>query len=129
MASPLVSQTAQPIDSLLAAQRKTVARIPDGQLKTPTWSQKIANQGPWDEVNDPLPLEGPTSLPMPVEISDEESLKPFFKYLESNTAFEHDGDKREPFYETDMLEFNKGVVYVDGRMDLCKMWVFLRSLS
>ena len=45
------------------------------------WKHRVLRQGPWDEVNDLLPLTGPPALPMPVSISDEESLAAFFKYL------------------------------------------------
>ncbi|KAJ7589596.1 hypothetical protein C8J56DRAFT_939043 [Mycena floridula] len=107
----------------ISPQRLAVMTIPDGQKRGPNWRQKIAAMGPWDAAIDPLSLEGPPSLPMPVKISDMDSLQPFFDYLSSNSSFEHEGGKQEPYYATDMLEFNKGVVYVDGRMDLCKMVV------
>ena len=47
----------------------------------PEWKHRVLRQGPWDEVNDPLPLTGSPALPMPVSISDEESLAAFFKHL------------------------------------------------
>lgn len=47
----------------------------------PEWKQRILRQGPWDEVKDPLPLTGAPALPMPVIISDEESLAAFFNHL------------------------------------------------
>lgn len=45
------------------------------------WKKRTLGQGPWDEVKDPLPLTGAPALPMPVTISDEESLAAFFNHL------------------------------------------------
>ena len=45
------------------------------------WNQRVLRQGPWDGVKDPLPLTGAPALPMPVTISDEESLAAFFNHL------------------------------------------------
>ena len=45
------------------------------------WKHRVLRQGPWDEVNDLLPLTGSPALPMPVSISDEESLAAFFNHL------------------------------------------------
>ena len=49
--------------------------------KHPEWKQRVVRQGPWDEVNDVLPLTGSPALPMPVSISDEETLAAFFNHL------------------------------------------------
>ena len=82
-------------------------------------------------MNDPLSLEGAPSLPMPVEQSDKESLAPFFAHLRNGGTHEHNGEASaasnkattgtEPYYDTELIEFNKGVLYADGRIDLCKM--------
>ena len=93
------------------------------------WSARVRKQGPWDPIADPVSLAGAPSLPMPVEISDPDSLSPFFQHLasggsdeKSSTAIGADGkNDSEPFYGTNTLEFEKGVVYSDHRMDLCKM--------
>lgn len=88
----------------------------------PTWKDRILKQGPWDEVKDPVSHAGAPSLPMPVEISDEKSLAPFFEHL--SVGGTHDtlnGSKsKEAYYQTDIAEFEKGILYEDGRMDLCK---------
>lgn len=47
----------------------------------PEWKQRVLRQGPWDGVKGPLPLTGAPALPMPVAISDEESLAAFFNHL------------------------------------------------
>ena len=96
-----------------------------------SWRKRISNQqGPWNEVEDPLPLSGSPALPMPVQISDPESLAPFFAHLRNAGTHQplnrpeqdQKGDPgSEPYYGVELLEFEKGVLYSDGRMDLCKM--------
>jgi Ran GTPase-activating protein (RanGAP) involved in mRNA processing and transport len=73
-------------------------------------------------------LKGAPSLPMPVEISDARSLTPFFNHLKHDGSYETASDATgqsqtaaEPYYNVPTLEFDKGVLYEDGRMDLCKM--------
>ena len=66
------------------------------------------------------------AIPMPVKISSAESLAPFFDYLAQDGSFESRGDitvQLEPYYEEPYIEFEKGVLYRDQRMDLCKMYV------
>jgi len=58
------------------------------QKRTNTWAGRIEAQGPWDEENDVVSLEGPEAIPMPVKISSEESLAPFFDFLASGGSFE-----------------------------------------
>ncbi|KAM0797751.1 hypothetical protein BDR22DRAFT_824019 [Usnea florida] len=63
----------------------------------PECKKRILRQGPWDEVNDVLPLTSRPALPMP-------------------------GSRgQEPYNGVDTGEFEKGILYEDGRMDLCKM--------
>ncbi|KXT04178.1 hypothetical protein AC578_57 [Pseudocercospora eumusae] len=85
---------------------------------------RISAQGPWDESSDPLSLRGAPSLPMPVEVSDKDSLAPFFEHLRKDGTHEAAGDGAaglEPYYETNLFEFKKVVLYADGRVDLCKI--------
>ncbi len=35
--------------------------------------------------------------------------------------FDQGSKGQEPFYGVDVAEFEKGILYKDGRMDLCKM--------
>ncbi|KAF2010158.1 RNI-like protein [Aaosphaeria arxii CBS 175.79] len=95
-----------------------------------SWRHRIIEQGPWDPLKDPVSLDGSPSLPMPVQISEPKTLKPFFDHLRvggtekqasSTTATESSSRIQEPHYEVDALEFERGVVYSDRRMDLCKM--------
>ena len=98
------------------------AFLADSKIKS-----KMLEQGPWDEsCEDILSV---SALPMPVEISDAESLHPFFSHIEKFNGPNTDWDRittgvnisKEPAEDTDMIEFPKGVLYADGRMDLCKM--------
>jgi hypothetical protein len=104
-----------------------------------SWRKRIVNQqGPWNEVEDPLSLNGAPSLPMPVQISDPESLAPFFAHLR-NAGTHRPSDKAtqdqsgqpgaEPYYDVELLEFEKGVLYSDGRVDLCKMATGPRNIG
>ena len=104
-------------------EAEETARI-DIRLGKP-WRDRVLAQGPWDEENDPLPLTGPPALPMPVKISDEESLAPFFRHLGgggTHDTFDALDASRgyEAYYGVELAEFGKGLLYEDGRMDLCK---------
>lgn len=59
---------------------------------------------------------------MPVEISDEKSLAPFFEHLSRGSTHDtFNGSKgKEGYYQIDTAEFEKGVLYEDGRMNLYK---------
>ncbi|KAF2240083.1 RNI-like protein [Viridothelium virens] len=92
------------------------------------WTTRIGKQGPWDEHGDQLSLRGTPSLPMPVQISDEEDLKPFFQHLRSNldtmpSSLDGATEGEEPHYGTRFTEFKKGIIYEDRRLDLCKLVV------
>ncbi|KAI1878396.1 uncharacterized protein JN550_000578 [Neoarthrinium moseri] len=92
---------------------------------------------PWDPINDPLDLGGPKALPMPVRIGKQEDFEDCFAFLKSNADDQVGGlfdmpdtssahpdlgfiRGEEPVYKTRMIEFRRGVVYEDGRLDLCK---------
>ncbi|USW58393.1 Putative leucine-rich repeat domain superfamily [Septoria linicola] len=105
----------------------------EGQPLSMRWAEKIRRQGgAWDPSADPLSLQGASSLPMPVEISDKASLAPFFEFL-SNDGKVHTwlGGLRgtEPAHSVPTLEFKKGVAYEDGRIDLCKMATGPRNIG
>lgn len=93
---------------------------------------------PWDPAQDPVEL--PKATPMPVEIGQKSDFTDCFAFLKSD-----DGGRveallnmpdsssilpslgaiigEEPTYNSRLLEFKRGVVYEDGRLDLCKMVV------
>jgi Ran GTPase-activating protein (RanGAP) involved in mRNA processing and transport len=54
--------------------------------------------------------------PMPVSISSLDELEPFFKFLES-------GEELKTTDATEFMKFTRGVIYNDGRIDLCKQVV------
>lgn len=73
---------------------------------------------------------------MPVEQSDKDSLAPFFAHLRNGGTHEptesvsKDGAAGiEPYYNTELIEFEKGVLYADGRVDLCKMVTGPRNIG
>lgn len=74
------------------------------------WTKRIRTQGSWDEVPDPLSTKGPSSLPMPVEVSDKESLAPFFAHLRNGGALQPIADAtnsskpgHEPYYNVEFI--------------------------
>ncbi|KAF4453089.1 hypothetical protein F53441_4176 [Fusarium austroafricanum] len=101
-------------------------------VQAPVWASRILSQGAWDPTKRPISLGGVPAIPMPVEIAHEADLAPFLNHLEdggtfelngNEKGFELDGGRGEPYYGIKGAEFRKGVVYEDGRMDLCKMVV------
>jgi hypothetical protein len=114
---------------VVAENRKRTLEENQKRNELVNWEARVRKQGPWDPVADPISLAGAPSLPMPVEISDPDSLSPFFQHLalggnddKSSTTVGADGhNDAEPYYSVNTLEFEKGVVYSDHRMDLCKM--------
>ena len=111
-------------------QRKRAIRLATERNEQFNWNKRIAGQGLWDPVSDPVSLKGAPSLPMPVKVADPQTLAPFFEHLKlggtddtsSSTRAADDAiEADEPYYGTKTLEFEKGVLYSDHRMDLCKM--------
>ncbi|KAF4345309.1 hypothetical protein FBEOM_811 [Fusarium beomiforme] len=101
-------------------------------VQAPVWASRITSQGVWDPAKHPISLDGVPAIPMPVQIANEADLAPFLNHLENGGSskltghekgFELDGGRGEPYYGVKGAEFRKGVVYDDGRMDLCKMVV------
>ncbi|KAF7555956.1 hypothetical protein G7046_g6439 [Stylonectria norvegica] len=101
-------------------------------VRAPIWASRITSQGPWDPAKMPISLQGTKAIPMPVHVADAEDLAPFLAHLQNGGTHELkdgeqgselDGGKGEPYYGVKGAEFRKGVVYEDGRMDLCKMVV------
>ena len=120
---------------LVYEQRRTaIARATDHNTRH-TWIKRIAVQGPWDEANDQLTPSGAPSLPMPVEVSDKDSLAPFLTHLRDNGRCQPISSSKvfttgvEPFYDIDLIEFQRGVLYADGRIDLCKMVTGPRNIG
>ncbi|KAH6663745.1 hypothetical protein B0J14DRAFT_608984 [Halenospora varia] len=99
-------------------------------------------QGPWAGQDvDPLDLNGPKAIPMPVEIGSTKDFEPIFSFLADDRPFWNNNDdptlepnfrdlkhqqnkqgKRglELVWHNPIVEFPRGIVYEDGRLDLCK---------
>ncbi|KAG0268625.1 hypothetical protein DFQ27_006263 [Actinomortierella ambigua] len=109
----------------------------------PVWTSRIISQGPWNPETKPISLGGVRAIPMPVQVAEKEHLAPFLTHLsqngthllgendDSNSSKNNDDSEGmelndgqgEPYYGVKGAEFRKGVIYEDGRMDLCKMVV------
>ncbi|KAK3073706.1 hypothetical protein LTR53_004464 [Teratosphaeriaceae sp. CCFEE 6253] len=133
---------------VLEQRRQAIMKATQRHAKF-NWAKRILKQGPWDEVHDAISLKGAPSLPMPVVVSDKasarermliltrESLAPFFAHLcnggthePTSTSTAHEGIAGiEPFYGVELIEFEKGVLYSDGRVDLCKMVTGPRNIG
>ncbi|KAK1590226.1 leucine rich repeat protein [Colletotrichum navitas] len=101
-------------------------------VHAPVWASRILAQGPWDPAKAPVALTSAKAIPMPVAVAVAADLAPFFDHLkqrgthaldEGSAGAALEGGKGEPYYGVKGAEFRKGVVYEDGRMDLCKMAV------
>lgn len=100
------------------------------------WIERIKNQGPWNQVVTPDMLRGPPALPMPVTIATPESLAPCFDHIRNNgrntpipgltQSYELDD---EPYHDVSYIEFEKGVIYADQRLDLCKIVLGPRNID
>lgn len=123
-------------DRLLATQRhgKAVLGLEGAEygVQAPVWSSRIMAQGPWDATKRPVSLKVPPAIPMPVQVSPAEDLAPFLGHLSKGGTHmiqdnvdgkTLDEGKGEPYYGVQGAEFQRGVLYEDGRMDLCKMVV------
>lgn len=93
-----------------------------------TWIGRVKSQGPWNQQRTPKELQGAPSLPMPVSIASPESLFPCFDHISKNGThlpLLNGGHQykldTEQHYGIPYIEFEKGVIYEDRRVDLCKM--------
>lgn len=99
-----------------------------------TWVEKVRAAGPWHQIRTPEELFGAPSLPMPVSIAAAESLASCFDHIRAggthlptrqavSGGFSPLREFRldtEPNYRISYIEFEKGVIYEDQRVDLCK---------
>jgi len=117
---------------LVLKQRKCTIEDNTKQKELYDWGKRILKQGPWNPSTDPLSLGGAPSLPMPVRIAEHDELASFFEHLSlggtekissTGRAAENAIEIEEAFYNVKSLEFERGVLYSDRRMDLCKMVV------
>ncbi|KAF2829002.1 leucine rich repeat protein [Ophiobolus disseminans] len=122
---------------LVASQRRRIVEENTKRRELISWAPRIIKQGAWDPISDPVSLDGAPSLPMPVEFAEPESLAPFLQHLAVNGKVPNvstidNGTTvsiTEPYYQTPAIEFERGVEYSDGRMDLCKMVLGPRNIA
>lgn len=100
--------------------------------KTNKRGNLVRPQGPWKGQDlDPVSLDGPVAMPMPVTIPPEDEFRPVFDFLKRNEdpgiyiSGQQAADGITPGEElnwgTPMIKFRRGIIYEDGRLDLCKM--------
>jgi hypothetical protein len=96
------------------------------QVKDNKGGKLLKIQGPWaGQGLDPVDLKGPAAIPMPVSIGSFESFEPIFSFLAENKSITEAGESHgthgiELLWKNPLLEFERGIVYEDGRVDLCK---------
>jgi len=80
--------------------------------------KRVNNDTPADTISDLII----NPKPMPVEITSEESLRPFLTYLRENNYNSNDNINDKEDNNRSPLEFYRGAMY-NGRMDMCKQVV------
>ncbi|KAF9435055.1 hypothetical protein BGZ76_006980 [Entomortierella beljakovae] len=119
----LYEQLTKPAKAIVIARRKE-RQIAQNQPKS--LNKLLEIQGPWAGQDvDPLDLKGPTAIPMPVTIGNTDDFEPIFSFLSKDIAFAEAVDTQgahghELLWKVPTLEFKRGIVYEDGRLDLCK---------
>jgi hypothetical protein len=117
---------------LVVDQRKRTISENIKQNELFDWSKRILKQGAWHPDTDPWSLDGAPALPVPVQLAEGESLVPFFEHLACDGTEAKSSTARaaadaieieEPYYNVKSLEFERGVLYADRRLDLCKMFL------
>ncbi|KAF2669951.1 RNI-like protein [Microthyrium microscopicum] len=110
----ILQTNSQPEDEIISAKNNMITRV--------------KAQGPWHQKATSLELKGASALPMPVKIATPESLIPCFDHIRKNGTFlplpgedQKFSLDEEPYHHTPYIEFEKGVIYRDRRVDLCKM--------
>jgi hypothetical protein len=119
-------------ESLISLAKSVVRDKQQAHLASKTQARTLKVQGPWaGQELDPVDLKGPDAIPMPVEIGKAEDFAPIFGFL-AHESFEdtidnelkpnvHFQKKNEQFTgNVPLLEFPRGIIYEDGRLDLCK---------
>lgn len=109
---------------------------PAASIYSSIWIQRVKRQGPWDQIATPKMLRGPPSPPIPAKIANYHSFAPLFDHIRNNgrnvpipaVSREYKVQK-EPYYRVPYIEFEKGVIYEDRRIDLCKMGLGTRNID
>ncbi|KXJ90308.1 hypothetical protein Micbo1qcDRAFT_227500 [Microdochium bolleyi] len=99
----------------------------------PAQLERVREQGVWAPSAEELEVlkMGAPALPMPVRVPGRHEFEPFLEWTSSTGEHEmrlatptllNNGDG-EDHYRTPALEFRRGVLYEDARLDLCKQVV------
>ncbi|KAJ7747647.1 hypothetical protein DFH07DRAFT_830856 [Mycena maculata] len=125
--------------ALRRARRVVRERQEEESARREAECQAAEEQGEWrGQEEDPVSLAGPSARPMPVAIGTDEDFNGLLQFLQRNfdpkeilasdkqdirdeltsTLGMRPGEELK--WNTPLLEFQRGAVYVDGRLDLCK---------
>lgn len=134
----LIQYEAQRKQAVAGYRDVAAAKRAEEQLRQMQVNRPERMNQPWDPAQDPIEL--PKATPMPVKIGKKDDFKDCFAFLRSDSGGTVEtllnmpdpssippsfgatiGE--EPIYKSRLLEFKRGVVYEDGRLDLCKMVV------
>ncbi|KAN0098865.1 RNI-like protein [Hyaloscypha variabilis] len=119
-------------ESLISVGKSVVRNKQKARLAPKNQGLLLNIQGPWaGQAIDPVDLKGPAAIPMPVEIGKAEDFAPIFGFLAHDSfkdgnfaGFKPNFDflRRNEEYtgNVPLLEFPRGIIYEDGRLDLCK---------
>jgi Ran GTPase-activating protein (RanGAP) involved in mRNA processing and transport len=114
------------IYSKQVVRQKQADKLRAAQFQDNKGGRLLKIQGPWaGQELDPVDLTGPAAIPMPVSIGSFESFEPIFSFLAENKGITEAGESHgthgiELLWKSPLLEFERGIVYEDGRLDLCK---------
>lgn len=145
---PSLSDVAAAIryDSLVIPAKATVRQMQRDRIlaqlfpKNNKEGKLVKIQGPWAGQDfDPLDNNGPRAIAMPVTIGKAEDFEAIFSYLSLDEPFPSTELTEKPdftflgkdkiftgkhghelHWNTPLVEFHRGIVYEDGRLDLCK---------
>lgn len=119
-------------ESLRSLANSTVRDKQKARIAPKNHALILKAQGPLaGQALEPVDLRGPSAIPMPVEIGDAEDFAPIFGFLAHESFEDASRDGFKPNFEfrkrneqftgsTPLLEFPRGIIYEDGRLDLCK---------
>jgi hypothetical protein len=119
-------------DSLTSLAKSVVRDKQQARLASKNQVRTLKVQGPWaGQVIDPVDLKGPDAIPMPVEIGKAEDFAPIFGFLAHGSFEDASRNGSKPNFQfkkkneqftgnVPLLEFPRGIIYEDGRLDLCK---------
>jgi NLR family CARD domain-containing protein 3 len=119
-------------ERLISLAKSIVRNKQKTRLASKSQARMLQIQGPWaGQVFDPVDLKGPEAIPMPVEIGKADDFAPIFQFLAHESFEDANRDGFRPNLEflkrneeftgnVPLLEFRRGIIYEDGRLDLCK---------